>query len=374
MRRVHSHYENLKVARNAPTEVIRAAYRVLAQRHHPDVNQSPDSDRIMRLLNEAWEVLGDPRKRAAHDAWIAEQEGKAGELDRTPSGQSPFSKRPTFTYQSEESPQRRPHGQTKHAQAFNGKKEEWQAREKQRSDQSQSTEPPFEKLFKRWGGTRAIALLAFCVIAAFLVANINTNSNSPSQIAAQVQPPLPRPPASASSQQVPKKATKSDEFPVRAWEDSGDAPRSSSSKSRASEAGAVGPRWSPNGQPWPDRPGYLPKMPIRATGGYSQLTIDNSNGGSDVYVKLCRASNATCDGSRHVFVPLGSQFTMRDISPNTYDIRYRSLDNGALSKSEPIQLREISTDEGRRYSIVTLTLYRVRDGNTRFEALSEENF
>ena len=75
----HSHYDNLKVARNAPAEVIRAAYRVLAQRHHPDMNPSPDSARVMKVLNEAWEVLGDPKRRAEHDAWITEQESKANE-------------------------------------------------------------------------------------------------------------------------------------------------------------------------------------------------------------------------------------------------------------------------------------------------------
>ena len=32
---IRTHYDNLKVARNAPPEVIRAAYRVLAQKYHP---------------------------------------------------------------------------------------------------------------------------------------------------------------------------------------------------------------------------------------------------------------------------------------------------------------------------------------------------
>lgn len=70
-----THYDNLKVARNSPTEVIRAAYRVLAQKYHPD--RYPDRDeatRIMQILNEAYEVLSDPQKRHEHDQWIAEQE------------------------------------------------------------------------------------------------------------------------------------------------------------------------------------------------------------------------------------------------------------------------------------------------------------
>lgn len=75
MAKVRTHYDNLKVARNAPLEVIRAAYKVLCQKHHPDRNNdNPDSTRIMKIINEAYEVLSDPIKREAHDQWIASQE------------------------------------------------------------------------------------------------------------------------------------------------------------------------------------------------------------------------------------------------------------------------------------------------------------
>jgi DnaJ-class molecular chaperone len=99
MPRVHSHYDNLKVARNAPTEVIRAAYRALAQRHHPDVNSSPDSVRVMTILNEAWDVLGDPLKRAAHDAWIATEEQAGDATVSAPPGPGAVPEsQPNYTY------------------------------------------------------------------------------------------------------------------------------------------------------------------------------------------------------------------------------------------------------------------------------------
>ena len=104
------------------------------------------------------------------------------------------------------------------------------------------------------------------------------------------------------------------------------------------------------------------------------MKIDNTNGGADVHVKLCQASAGKCDGLRHVFIPRGASFTMRSITPGTYDIRYRSLDNGVLAKSQPIQLRQIEEEDGVRYSNVTLTLYRIEGGNTSFEGLSEDNF
>lgn len=63
------HYHVLKVASDAPIEVIRAAYRVLAARHHPDrCAGDPAALRRMQQVNEAYRVLSDPGLRAAHDA------------------------------------------------------------------------------------------------------------------------------------------------------------------------------------------------------------------------------------------------------------------------------------------------------------------
>lgn len=115
-------------------------------------------------------------------------------------------------------------------------------------------------------------------------------------------------------------------------------------------------------------------MPNRAGGGLSKLTVDNTNGGSDVYVKLCRSSYDRCDGLRHVYIPLGSKFTMTSVAAGTYDIRYRALDNGSIAKSEPLTLQQIEDSEGTRFSVVRLTLYRVADGNMSFTPLSEDKF
>jgi curved DNA-binding protein CbpA/DNA-directed RNA polymerase subunit RPC12/RpoP len=82
--RFHTHYENLKVARNAPPEVIRAAYRVLAQKYHPDFNPgSAEAIRIMKIINTSYEVLSDPVKRRAHDHWIGKCEQPYDESART---------------------------------------------------------------------------------------------------------------------------------------------------------------------------------------------------------------------------------------------------------------------------------------------------
>jgi curved DNA-binding protein CbpA len=58
-------YRRLHVQPDAPIEVIKAAYRALIALHHPD--NGGDHEQATRI-NEAWEVLSDPARRAAYDA------------------------------------------------------------------------------------------------------------------------------------------------------------------------------------------------------------------------------------------------------------------------------------------------------------------
>lgn len=56
MNYVHTHFDNLKISRDAPEEVIRATYKsLLAHKYHPDRNQNnPDAAIIMQLINIAY--------------------------------------------------------------------------------------------------------------------------------------------------------------------------------------------------------------------------------------------------------------------------------------------------------------------------------
>ncbi|MGD0362037.1 MAG: DnaJ domain-containing protein [Bryobacteraceae bacterium] len=60
-------YEVLQVSANAEAETIHRVYRIMAARFHPDNPQTGDSERFL-LLNEAYEVLSEPEKRAVYDA------------------------------------------------------------------------------------------------------------------------------------------------------------------------------------------------------------------------------------------------------------------------------------------------------------------
>ena len=60
-------YKVLNVDSGADAEVIRAAYRALARRDHPDVSADPAAASKMTELNAAFEVLGDAERRADYD-------------------------------------------------------------------------------------------------------------------------------------------------------------------------------------------------------------------------------------------------------------------------------------------------------------------
>jgi curved DNA-binding protein CbpA len=86
MAKIRTHYENLKVARDAPTSVIKAAYKALCQNYHPDKFQGgkEEAERIMKIVRASYEVLIDPLKRTAHDRWIEEQEAKTKQQNEKP--------------------------------------------------------------------------------------------------------------------------------------------------------------------------------------------------------------------------------------------------------------------------------------------------
>src|SRR5260370_29547231 len=61
------YYEVLGVTRGADADAMQRAYRKLARKYHPDVSKEKNAESKFKELQEAYEVLRDPDKRAAYD-------------------------------------------------------------------------------------------------------------------------------------------------------------------------------------------------------------------------------------------------------------------------------------------------------------------
>jgi curved DNA-binding protein len=61
------YYETLGVTRAADADTVKRAYRKLARKYHPDVSKEKNAEDRFKDVQEAYEVLKDPEKRAAYD-------------------------------------------------------------------------------------------------------------------------------------------------------------------------------------------------------------------------------------------------------------------------------------------------------------------
>jgi hypothetical protein len=336
MNQVHSHYDNLRVTRNAPYSVIKAAYRTLSQQYHPDKSSDPDAMRIMTILNNSYEVLSDPERRRQHDAWIARQEGVSPQATPRPVP-SDGDARPE--------PQVRPSAAA-------------------RRPAPQKREPKMPETIYFWPlvfrGLRQIPVAIWVVaLIAGAIAWWPAKKDTPTEAVAS------REYAEATRRRVGELLSPTPE-PM---------PATAAAPVSATAPVAVSPLTrAPNGEDWPHTAGYVPGYDVDATGGYSTLTIDNTSNDYDVYLKLTLPDAPAGPAYRHVFIPRRGQFTMEDVAPGSYEVRYRNLSSGSVAKTETFDLEEEHTASGIRYSQVSFTLYTVQHGNTKMKYLSADQF
>lgn len=117
--------------------------------------------------------------------------------------------------------------------------------------------------------------------------------------------------------------------------------------------------------------GYDSSAQILNNAGLCELTIDNTGNEEPVYVRLW--SKNPNKPVRTFYVAARERFTLRNLNPGFYELRYKYLyeekeaERGV--KSESFELTQEESYEGVRYSVLTITLYKVRNGNFRTSSI-----
>ncbi len=391
--KLHTHYDNLKVARNAPPEVIKAAYRVLSQRYHPDRNPGKaDAHRVMALVNESYKTLSDPAARAAHDDWIFREESESAaqavqdaietmQRGAANSARSTETQKPRQPAEPEVPASARPEHQAERAkETAYGYSRFNEGQRRYRHHFEPDTQPRSKWL----PPTLVLVLLAG---TAWLMSTVSGKSEQPSR-AEWTRPSLSggpdrvhapvavsaQPTVSATSE--PKdstwRANLRKEFEAAADASVVTAVPAKPTPGLTPSAPLGEPRTAPNGLPWPAGGGYLNGYEVGAEGGKSGITVNNGRVGTPAHVQLFRI--ATSKAERHLLVPAHGRFTLEGIQPGTYEIRFRFLGDQTGYASERIVLQETDSLYGTQYDDVTMTLYKVQGGNMRTRPLLKGEF
>lgn len=121
------------------------------------------------------------------------------------------------------------------------------------------------------------------------------------------------------------------------------------------------------------RTGYLNGIKQLATGGLSTFKVDNTKGGGDAVVRLYRDGKKPA--ARSMFVKNGENFTAETMVPGAYRLRYRYIGSvDTFEAEETFTLSETATENGTRFSRVTVTLYKVANGNMTVKKVDASEF
>jgi hypothetical protein len=290
MAKIHTHYDNLKVSRHAPQEVIRAAYKALSQKYHPDKNPGDErAARIMAIVNTAYNILSDPVRRKEHDEWIASEEWEVEWLEGGEEGRD----------------------------KARGGDAQWEPRQVPAPSRLRFLREP-----RWWGGMLAF----FAAGAALAVVLVDPPKALPSALA------WARPaPAHANSPTDPLGSDASSDGWARPA-GQGDAPPEIKAlavtqlvvPARAPDCDTdLQSQVSPTGEPWPAQSGYVDGFPVGNQGEEMQVLVDNSENPSPVLVKiydLDRRSNV-----RHAYVLARAKFLVDKLSAGKYEVRYQNI-------------------------------------------------
>ncbi|MGV7208143.1 J domain-containing protein [Oxalobacteraceae bacterium A2-2] len=314
MAKIHTHYDNLKVSRMAPQEVIRAAYKALSQKYHPDKNPGDEkAARIMAIVNSAYLTLSDPQRRKEHDEWIAAEEWEVEWLEST---------------RHEDA-----HG---HAAARDKHERRPEAPHQAWDHAEEPAVRPRRRGWRLWGGMAACLLLGWAGgvtmvaephLLSSMLASAWGGKGDLTEPAARAPEPGKSKTDSAADGWAASRASYPDAVPAK-------APIKVLALSQVVLPGVLPDCDSesqtltaPNGEPWPTESGYVEGFPVANKGEDMQLTLDNAGNASAVFIKVYdmeRHSNV-----RYAFVQAHDKLVVDKLASGRYEIRYQNIDVAA---------------------------------------------
>ncbi len=117
---------------------------------------------------------------------------------------------------------------------------------------------------------------------------------------------------------------------------------------------------------------YISNSPLLKNNGLCELTIDNSKNDTPIYGRLWTADTSV--PVRAFTINSHDKFVLRNIEAGKYEIRYKCLYENTEAtqgvKSQTFDLEETETENGINYSVVSVTLYKVRYGNFKTTEIS----
>ena len=424
MSKIHTYYDNLKVSRNAPSEVIRAAYKSLAVKYHPDRNLSnkDDATRVMALINEAYEVLSDVEKRKQHDIWIKEQENPKIKNDviQPNLGTDNNSEIIKNTNYEIYSLAKDIYYLKEKLTALGFSKNKYINNLLLVISYPLSLSLVFLLTYNFWtfvdyvfnfgGGGAFEAIMIFacmltvipsyflslylCRIFYMYVLDDKKNIIEFKNIKIKVL---------ELEKRLQNLHTKKNKIELELLNAKEVTLKSKiiSIISHLLEYGAiyivlmlfafvfvqqsdffngssgkpyVKPVLAPNGESWPSQSGYLYGYRQLNNIGLSSLTIDNSANSTDVFVKLFSVENNNIYQARAFYIAAHDSFIVENITAGKYDIRYLDLGDGSIYRSDLFNLSETETYNGVNFSNLTITLYKVQNGNMQTRKISGSEF
>jgi hypothetical protein len=288
--RPKTHYEILKVEPGVSADDLKAAYRILSRRYHPDRHPAhPDAAaRIMASINVAYDVLSDPERRAAYDWQIGVSQPRTPVLRR--------------------SHVRRGHG------------------------------PGEFSMRRRAMAVRRLmaASVLSCLAALFIIGWVVL---APAEEGTEPEPgrilDALVPWAGRSVGSEGEGAGSGRQGVAAGTHGEGRAPVV---QGLDIDKVHIRPIESPAGLPWPSVSGELAGYARLFATGYNGLLLDNRLGPSDVFVKVYQVDGAGLVAARHAFVRARDRLLLNEFPPGAYEVHYFSLDTGQSLRSLTLQL------------------------------------